>query len=63
MFLDHLEHEAKTFKPPGKLIKEFTRQGKGPLKSTSLFGVDSKATQTKDKLESIKLKVYKVSAT
>ena len=39
MFLKHLEHEQKTFKPPGKLIKEFTRLApKGAASTPSLFG-------------------------
>ena len=52
MFLDHLEHEAKTFKPPGKLIKEFTRQTKATQKPTSLFS-SSKAQPTKDRMVSV----------
>lgn len=63
MFLKHCEHEAKTFKPPGKLIKEFTRQSKVVSKASDLFGSMLKQPQKPDKIETITLKVYKVTAT
>jgi len=63
MFLKHCEHEAKTFKPPGKLIKEFTRQSKVVSKASDLFGSMLNQPQKPDKIETITLKVYKVTAT